>query len=188
MNRPVPLLTQTCPSRKLGRFCALFVFSGAESGILSKVSVWSLLSTENERNLGLRRPTYRLTRKTNFLELAVSSPFCTKNGARRSGDDDKFGGRRVTSRNLGGLPRSEPGGCRAAATPELRNWAAFAHFFDPKASGDKAEANGDKLSGLEFACFSGQKAESRARRTSGARFRPKTSEFGGSGTTFLAGH
>ena len=38
--------------------------------------------------------------------------------------------------------------------------------------------------GLEFACFCGQKTESRARRMSGARFWPKTSEFGGPGTTF----
>ena len=63
----------------------------------------------------------------------------------------------------------------------LGNLAAFAHFSAQK----RAEANGDKLSGLEFARFSGQKTESiRARRTSGARFRPKTSEVGGPGTTF----
>ena len=40
----------------------------------------------------------------------------------------------------------------------------------------------DKLSGLEFAGFSGQKT----RRTFGAGFRRKTSELGGPGSTFDA--
>ena len=96
------------------------------------------------------------------------SAFCTKNGARRSGDKggDKFGGltcHKPKPRRAAALRARSSAGCRAAgnsATPELGNWAAFAHFFDPKASGDKAEANGDKLSGLEFACFSEQKTES----------------------------
>ena len=44
------------------------------------------------------------------------------------------------------------------ATPELGNWAAFAHFFNPK-----AVANGDKLGGM---------AENgiQSKRASGARF------------------
>ena len=44
-----------------------------------------------------------------------------------------------------------------------RNWAAFAHFFGPKVSGDEVVTNGDKLGGMEFACFSGLKTESRAK-------------------------
>ena len=39
----------------------------------------------------------------------------------------------------------------------LGNLAAFAHFFGPKESGDEAGTS-DKLGGMEFACFSGQKA------------------------------
>ena len=88
-------------------------------------------------------------------------------------------------RRAAALRARSSAGCRAAenpATPELGNWAAFAHFFDPKASGDNAEANGDKLSGLEFACFSGQKTESRARRLE-PDFDRKRVKFGGSGAT-----
>ena len=47
--------------------------------------------------------------------------------------------------------------------------AAFAHFCTQKASRDEAVTSGDKLSGLEFAGFSGQKTEFGARRTSGKR-------------------
>ena len=79
--------------------------------------------------------------------------------SRRSGDKggDKFGGltcHKPKPRRAAALRARSSAGCRAAENPG--NWAAFAHFFDPKASGDKAEANGDKLSGMEFACFSGQ--------------------------------
>ena len=72
--------------------------------------------------------------------------------------------------------------------PAERTGAAFAHFCTQKASGDKAVTSGDELSGLEFAGFSGQKTDCGARRTPGAGFRRKTSEFGGPGTTFDAGH
>ena len=62
---------------------------------------------------------------------------------------------------LGGLSdRGKPCGERVPGTG-----AAFAHFCDQKASGDKEKTNGDKLSGLEFAGFSGQKTEFGARRT-----------------------
>ena len=44
--------------------------------------------------------------------------------------------------------------CEERSPPEVGNWAAFAHFFGPKESGE--------LGGMEFACFSGQKTESRA--------------------------
>ena len=37
--------------------------------------------------------------------------------------------------------------------------AGFAHFCTQKASGDKAVTSGDKLSGLEFAGFLGQKTD-----------------------------
>ena len=57
-----------------------------------------------------------------------------------------------------------PGTCEERSPPELGNWTAFAHFFGPKVSGDKAVTNGDKLGGMEFACFSGLKTESRAQR------------------------
>ena len=57
-------------------------------------------------------------------------------------------------------------------------------LFGPKESGDKAVTSGDEFSGLEFAGFSGQKAEFGAQRTPGTGFRRKTSELGGSGTTF----
>ena len=43
------------------------------------------------------------------------------------------------------------------------NWAAFAHFFGQEVSGDEAVTNGDKLGGMEFACFSRLKTESRAK-------------------------
>ena len=86
--------------------------------------------------------------------------------------------------NLGWLraraagPRKTPAG----------NGAAFAHFCTQKASGDKAVTSGDELSGLEFAGFSGQKTDFGARQMPGTGFRRKTSEFGGPGTTFDAGH
>ena len=46
----------------------------------------------------------------------------------------------------------------------------------------------DKLSGLEFAGFSRQNTDFGALQTPGAGFRRKTSEFGGPGCTFDAGH
>ena len=88
---------------------------------------------------------------------------------------ETLAGCRVTSKVLDWLScRGKP--YEERSPPELGNWAAFAHFFGPKVSGDEAVTNGDKLGGMEFACFSGQKTESRARRAS-------TSESGGSGTT-----
>ena len=48
--------------------------------------------------------------------------------------------------------------------------------------------SGDGFSGLEFAGFSGQKTEFGARQTREAGFRRKTSELGGSGTTFDVWH
>ena len=54
-----------------------------------------------------------------------------------------------------------------SSSPELGNWAAFAHFFGPKVSGDEAVTNGDKLGGMEFACFSELKTESKAQRAFG---------------------
>ena len=62
------------------------------------------------------------------------------------------------------------------------------HFCTQKASGDKAVTSGDGFSGLEFAGFSGQKTEFGARQTREAGFRRKTSELGGSGTTFDVWH
>ena len=75
-------------------FCALFgpketssagwnspVFR-AESGILSKVTVWSLLSTENERNLRLRHPTCRPTRKNELFGLDRFERFLHQNRSR----------------------------------------------------------------------------------------------------------
>ena len=64
MNQPVPLLTQTCGTRELGRFCALFgpkesgdeavtsgdKLGGMEFACFQAESGMSLLSTENERN------------------------------------------------------------------------------------------------------------------------------------------
>ena len=79
-------------------------------------------------------------------------------------------------------PKTEPDG--AVTSTRSGTGAAFAHFCTQKASGDKAVTSGDEFSGLEFAGFSGQKTEFGARRTSGAGFRRKTSELGGSGTTF----
>ena len=59
-------------------------------------------------------------------------------------------GCRVTSKVLGRLScHGKP--CEERSPPELGNWAAFAHFFDPKESGDEAVTNGDKLGGMEFA-------------------------------------
>ena len=93
---------------------------------------------------------------------------------------DHLGGLPDSEQVLGGLSdRGKPCGERVPGTG-----AAFAHFCDQKASGDKAVTSGDEFSGLEFAGFSGQKTEFGARRTSGAGFRRKTSELGGSGTTF----
>ena len=43
-------------------------------------------------------------------------------------------------------------------------------------------------SGLELAGFSGQKTDFGALQTPGAGLRRKTSEFGGTGSTFDAGH
>ena len=63
----------------------------------------------------------------------------------------------VTSKVLGRLSRHG-----RTKSLELGNLAAFAHFFGPKESGDEAVTNGDKLGGMEFACFSGLKTESRA--------------------------
>ena len=48
--------------------------------------------------------------------------------------------------------------------------------------------SGDEFSGLEFAGFSRQNTDFGAWRTPGAGFRRKTSEFGGPGRTFDAGH
>ena len=53
---------------------------------------------------------------------------------------------------------------------------------------ETGDFGGDKLSGLEFAGFSGEKTDFGASRTPGAGFRRKTSEFGGPGSTFDAGH
>ena len=47
---------------------------------------------------------------------------------------------------------------------------------------------GDKLGGLEFAGFSRQNTDFGALQTPGPGFRRKTSEFGGPGCTFDAGH
>ena len=79
-----------------------------------------------------------------------------------------------------GRARLVQGWLMNAPQVELGNW----HFCTQKASGDKAVTSGDEFSGLEFAGFSGQKTEFGARRTFGAGFRRKTSELGGSGTTF----
>ena len=75
----------------------------AESGNLSKVVVWSPLSTENQRNLRLSHPTRRPTRKNGLFGLDRFERFLHQ---RRSGDvsGDKLGG--LTDR-LGGLPDSE---------------------------------------------------------------------------------
>ena len=53
---------------------------------------------------------------------------------------------------------------------------------------ETGDFGGDKLSGLEFAGFSRQNTDFGALRTPGAGFRRKTSEFGGPGRTFDAGH
>ena len=106
--------------------------------------------------------------KTDSSDSTVLSAFCTKNGAGRSGDigGDKLGGLTDTSAGcrapslvLGGLSgREKP--CDSGA------WA----------SGDEAVTSGDEFSGLEFAGFSGT--------ANVWSFRRKTSELGGSGTTF----
>ena len=49
---------------------------------------------------------------------------------------------------------------------------------------ETGDIGGDKLGGLEFAGFSGQKAVFAALQTPGAGFPRKTSEFGDPGTTF----
>ena len=91
-------------------------------------------------------------------------------------------------RQAAGLRAWSSAGCRATKNPAERTGPGFAHFCTQKASGDKAVTSGDELSGLEFAGFSGQKTDFGARRTHGTGFRRKTSEFGGPGTTFDAGH
>ena len=53
---------------------------------------------------------------------------------------------------------------------------------------ETGDFGGDKLSGLEFAGFSRQNTDFGAWRTPGTGFRRKTSEFGGPGCTFDAGH
>ena len=99
-------------------------------------------------------------------------------------------GCRVTWRTSAGCraPSQVFGGCRAAKNLCGEGTRELAHFCTQKASGDKAVTSGDELSGLEFAGFSGQKTDFGARRTHGTGFRRKTSEFGGPGTTFNAGH
>ena len=53
---------------------------------------------------------------------------------------------------------------------------------------ETGDFGGDKLGGLEFAGFSRQNTDFGALQTPGAGFRRKTSEFGGPGCTFDAGH
>ena len=117
-------------------------------------------------------------------ESAVSSAGWDKGG-------DKFG--RLTChkpkpRLAAAFRARSSAGCRATENPAknevLRNSGTgpLLRTF----STQKRAVNGDKLGGMEFACFSGQKTESRAQRAFGARFRPKTSESGGSGSTFDA--
>ena len=53
---------------------------------------------------------------------------------------------------------------------------------------ETGDFGGDKLSGLEFAGFSGQKTDFGALRTPGPGFPRKTSEFGGPGSAKDAGH
>ena len=53
---------------------------------------------------------------------------------------------------------------------------------------ETGDIGGDKLGGLEFAGFSRQNTDFGALQTPGAGFRRKTSEFGGPGCTFDAGH
>ena len=53
---------------------------------------------------------------------------------------------------------------------------------------ETGDIGGDKLSGLEFAGFSRQNTDFAALQTPVAGFRRKTSEFGGPGSTFHAGH
>ena len=124
-------LPRTKSSRELGRFCALFgplagwnspVFR-AESGILSKLSVWSLLSTENERSLRLRHPTCRLTRKSELFGVGRFER------ARRSGDKggDKFGG--LTCRKP--KPR-RAAAFRARSSSGTRELGRFCALFRPK--------------------------------------------------------
>ena len=109
--------------------------------------------------------------ETDFSDSVVLSAFCTKNGAGRSGDisGDKLGGlsgRRPKPWRAAVLRARSSAGCRAALGPRNSGTGPLVRFFDRKASGDKAVTSGDKLGGLEFAGFSGQKTEFRARRTS----------------------
>ena len=53
---------------------------------------------------------------------------------------------------------------------------------------ETGDFGGDKLGGLEFAGFSGQKTDFGALQTPGAGFPRKTSEFGGPGSAKDAGH
>ena len=53
---------------------------------------------------------------------------------------------------------------------------------------ETGDIGGDKLGGLEFAGFLGQNTDFGALQTPGTGFRRKTSEFGGPGCTFDAGH
>ena len=53
---------------------------------------------------------------------------------------------------------------------------------------ETGDFGGDKLGGLEFAGFSGQKTDFGAVQTPGAGFPRETSEFGGPGSTKDAGH
>ena len=47
--------------------------------------------------------------------------------------------------------------CEERSPREVGNLSVFAHFFDPKESGDEAVTNGDELSGMKLASFPGQK-------------------------------
>ena len=106
----------------------------AESGKLSKVVVWSPLSTENQRIWRLGHPTHRPTRKNGLFGLDCLSAFCTKNGAGWSGDisGDKLSG---LTDHLGGLSDSEPGPRRAVGprkTLQRRSSGTVLRTFAPK--------------------------------------------------------
>ena len=157
-----------------------------ESGKLSKVVVWSPLSTENQRIWRLGHPLAVRHKKRTLWTRPFGALFAPKKGAGWSGDfsGDKLGG---LTDHPDGPSDTEPGP-RAAGREKpcgegARELGPVLRTFAPKkASGDKAVTSGDEFSGLEFAGFSGQKTEFGARQTPGAGFRRKTSELGGSGT------
>ena len=115
------------------------------------MTVWSLLLTENERNLRLGQPACSLTRKTDFSDSAVLSAFCTKNGAGRSGD--------ISGDKLGGLTCRRPKPRRAAALqarssalrrtssgtgPLLRTFSTFAGRKRNSEHGERLEPDFDR--------------------------------------------